>query len=49
MTEIYDVAIVGGGPVGAFTANMLAQSGYSVRVIERDTAPYSACLAILAC
>ncbi len=41
MEQIYDVAIVGGGPVGVFTANLLAKSGHSVCVIERDAAPYS--------
>jgi len=41
LEQIYDVAIVGGGPVGVFTANLLAKSGHSVCVIERDAAPYS--------
>jgi len=41
LSQIYDVAIVGGGPVGAFTANLLAKQGMSVCVIERDTATYS--------
>ncbi len=40
MKEMWDVAIVGGGPVGIFTAIMIARAGHSVRVIERDAAPY---------
>jgi len=41
LSKIWDVVIVGGGPVGIFTAIMIARAGHSVRVIERDTAPYS--------
>lgn len=40
MDRIWDIAILGGGPVGVFTANLLAQAGHDVCVIERDTAPY---------
>ena len=40
MSKIWDVVIVGGGPVGIFTAIMIARAGHSVRVIERDAAPY---------
>ncbi|MDZ7906553.1 MAG: FAD-dependent monooxygenase [Cypionkella sp.] len=41
MSEPWDVIIVGAGPVGVFTATALAGKGHSVRVIERDTAPFS--------
>ena len=37
MTESYDVAIVGYGPVGAYTAIQLADAGLSVAVLERST------------
>lgn len=33
---LYDVAIVGFGPVGAFAANLLGRMGVSVLVIERE-------------
>lgn len=35
----YDVAIVGFGPVGAFTALLLAEEGLRVSVFERSTEP----------
>ena len=35
----YDVAIVGFGPVGAFTALLLAESGLRVAVLERSSEP----------
>ncbi|WP_059021148.1 bifunctional 3-(3-hydroxy-phenyl)propionate/3-hydroxycinnamic acid hydroxylase [Mycobacterium sp. M26] len=35
-TAVYDVAIVGYGPVGATAANLLGQMGLRVAVIERD-------------
>ena len=37
---VWDVAIIGGGPVGVFAANLLGRAGLKVRVIERDPAPY---------
>ncbi|MEC3948885.1 bifunctional 3-(3-hydroxy-phenyl)propionate/3-hydroxycinnamic acid hydroxylase [Sphingobium sp. HWE2-09] len=37
---MFDVAIIGCGPVGAFAANLLGKSGLSVLVIERDAHPY---------
>ena len=36
MTDPYDVAIVGYGPVGATAANLLGQLGLKVVIIERD-------------
>ncbi len=41
MTERYDVIVAGCGPVGAAAANLLAQRGLSVCVVEPNTAPYS--------
>lgn len=40
MDRTWDIAVLGGGPVGVFTANLLAAAGHDVCVIERDTAPY---------
>ena len=37
---IYDVAIVGFGPVGAMLANLLARRGLAVAVVERTAAVY---------
>ncbi len=37
---MFDVAIIGCGPVGAFAANLLGKSGASVLVIEQDAQPY---------
>lgn len=36
----YDVAIVGGGPVGHFLALWLANAGHSVAIFEKQSAPY---------
>ena len=33
--EIFDVAIVGGGPCGATAAETLARKGYSVALLDR--------------
>jgi 3-(3-hydroxy-phenyl)propionate hydroxylase len=38
--EIFDVAIVGYGPVGALLANLLGQAGLSVLVIEKEQGIY---------
>jgi 2-octaprenyl-6-methoxyphenol hydroxylase len=38
----FDVAIVGGGPVGAILAHVLAREGFSVVVLERAAAPEQA-------
>jgi len=37
---MYDVAIVGYGPVGATLANLLGQAGLSVLVLEREASVY---------
>lgn len=34
-TETFDVVVVGGGPAGATAANLLAQQGYSVMLMDR--------------
>ena len=39
MNEIYDVAIIGGGPAGSTAACLLAQAGRRVIVIEREKFP----------
>jgi 2-polyprenyl-6-methoxyphenol hydroxylase-like FAD-dependent oxidoreductase len=39
-TQIFDVAIVGYGPVGAALAILLGQRGHRVVVLERHPAPY---------
>ena len=37
---MFDVAIIGCGPVGAFAANLLGKAGLSVLVIEQEATPY---------
>lgn len=37
---MFDVAIIGCGPVGAFAANLLGKSGLSILVVEQDAQPY---------
>jgi len=37
---MFDVAIIGCGPVGAFAANLLGKTGLSVLVIEKEARPY---------
>jgi 2-octaprenyl-6-methoxyphenol hydroxylase len=39
---MFDVAIVGGGPVGAVLAHVLAREGFAVAVLEREAAPAEA-------
>lgn len=41
MQTHYDVIIVGYGPVGAVTANLLGQQGIRTLVIERDLTPHT--------
>ena len=40
-TQIFDVAIIGMGPVGATLANLLAGLGHSVVVLEREQAIFA--------
>jgi 3-(3-hydroxy-phenyl)propionate hydroxylase len=40
MTEVFDVAIVGAGPVGSTLATLLARAGVSTVVLERDIDVY---------
>ncbi|HEX7873197.1 MAG TPA: bifunctional 3-(3-hydroxy-phenyl)propionate/3-hydroxycinnamic acid hydroxylase [Sphingobium sp.] len=37
---MFDVAIIGCGPVGAFAANLLGKHGLSVLVVEQEANPY---------
>src|SRR5450755_1778797 len=39
MSEIYDVAIIGGGPAGSTAGCLLAQAGRRVVVLEREKFP----------
>jgi flavin-dependent dehydrogenase len=39
MSSMYDVIVIGGGPAGSTAANLLAQAGVSVLVIEREVFP----------
>ena len=38
--DMYDVAIIGGGPVGSTAAMLLAKAGRRVIVLERDKLPH---------
>jgi len=38
---VWDVVIVGCGPIGAFAANALGKSGLRTLVLDRDSAPYA--------
>jgi geranylgeranyl reductase family protein len=43
MSEMYDVAIIGGGPAGSTAAALLARAGRRVLVLERDKFPRCHC------
>ena len=40
MIVLYDVAVIGCGPVGALAANLAAAAGLSALVIDRETSPH---------
>lgn len=37
---MYDVAILGGGPVGAFAANLLGKQGIKTLIVEKELQPF---------
>lgn len=37
--EVFDAAVIGGGPIGGFTALQIAKAGFRVAVIEEHTTP----------
>lgn len=37
--EIFDAAVIGGGPIGGFTALQIAKAGFRIAVIEEHIAP----------
>jgi flavin-dependent dehydrogenase len=39
MTQLFDVAIVGGGPAGSSAGTLLAQAGRSVVILEKESFP----------
>src|SRR5271156_5764696 len=39
MSERFEVLVIGGGPGGATAAQLLAQSGWSVAIVERKAFP----------
>jgi 3-(3-hydroxy-phenyl)propionate hydroxylase len=41
LSMVWDVVIVGCGPVGAFATNLLGKSGLNVLILDRDPAPYA--------
>ncbi len=39
MNDLYDVAVIGAGPAGSYSAALLASSGHRVLVLDRQRAP----------
>ena len=37
---MFDVAIIGGGPVGAFAANLLGKAGIKTLIVEKEAQPF---------
>lgn len=41
MTQVWDVVIVGCGPIGAYAGNLLAKAGLRTLILDRATSPYA--------
>src|SRR4029079_6244102 len=41
MSGVFDLVIVGCGPVGAYAANLFGRAGLKTLVLEREESPYS--------
>ena len=39
MDDVFDVVIIGAGPAGSSTANVIAENGFKVALVERDSFP----------
>lgn len=41
MRQVWDVVIVGCGPIGAYAGNLLGKAGLRILILDRETAPYA--------